>query len=129
MKINEFMKDVDGLAKWAKKLNQSTDVLKANMEMNITACLADIDPDVLEARIHLVLQQAFLQSWSVMKKNVAELASQHPDEDIEFLLKQMLNMIDNFCEVMSLNTSLAELDVDLAEQHFDDSLDQIHEDE
>lgn len=129
MKIKEFLniKELAGFAEYVEELDAVTDKLKKNMEDNITACLADIDPDVLKARINLVMQQAFLQSWAVMKLNVVALASQHPDEDIEFLLDKMIEIIENYTEIMAMNSSLAETDVALAEYHFDESLDELED--
>lgn len=129
MKIKEFlnMKELAELAEKAEVLDNTTDKLKKNIEDNVTACLADIDPDVLDARINLIINQCFLQSWAVMKLNVVHLASKHPDEDIEFLLDKMLKVIEDFTEIMAMNSSLAELDVELAEHHFDESLDELDE--
>lgn len=129
MKIKEFvnMEELAELAEVTEVLDNTTDKLKKHIEENVTACLADIDPDVLEARIHLIMNQCFLQSWAVMKLNVVHLASEHPDEDIEFLLDKMLKVIQDFTEIMAMNSSLAELDVELAEHHFDQSLDELDE--
>lgn len=134
MKIKEFLKveevaKLAKLAKFAEELDKKTDKLKKNMEDNVTACLADIDPDVLEARINLVMEQAFLQSWAVMKLNVLDLAIEHPNEDIEFLLDKMIKIIEDFMALMAMNCSLAEIDVELAEHHFDESLDELEDDE
>lgn len=131
MKIKEFIniEELAGFAKIGEELDATTDKLKKNMEDNIAACLADIDPDVLQARINLVIQQAFLQSWAVMKLNVVQLASQHPDEDIEFLLDKMIELIEEFTEFMVMSSLTAEIDVELAEHHFDNALDELEDDE
>ena len=131
MKIKEFLnvEAVEELAAYSEELDKTTDKLKKNIEDNVTACLADIDTDVLDARINLIVNECYLQSWAVMKLNVVHVASQHPDEEIEFLLDKMIKMIDGFTEIMTMNSSLAELDVELAEHHFDDALDELEDDE
>ena len=125
-KINEFA-DVEELTELAEELDQSTNTLKELMENNVTACLADIDPDVLESRIHLLLNQAYLQSNAVIKLAVADFASQHPDEDIECLLEQILQLINETTEIMGRSTLSAEIELQLAEQQFDDALDEFDE--
>ena len=131
MKIKEFLnlEAVDELAKFANEMDSATDKLKEAIDDNVTDCLADIDPRVLEARINLIKNQCFFQSWAVMKLNVVQLASQHPDEEIEFLLDKMIEVIDHYTEVMGMSMSLSDMDVEVAEQYFQDALDELEDDE
>ena len=125
-KINEFL-DVEETKQLAKELDEETAKLKERIQDEFTACLADIDPDVLKERINLVMAQCFLQAFAVMKLTVAEVSSEHEDEDIEFLLTRMIQSIQGYTETMVTNCKSAEIDVQLAEEAFDHLLDELEE--
>lgn len=125
-KIHEFL-NVEETAELAEELDKATDNLKETILDNRIACLADIDPDVLENRIDLMIQQCFLQSFAVMKLAIAKFASEHEDEDIETALTLFIELIQKKCTEFTEACELQEIVLDMFENQFDESLDELDE--
>lgn len=128
MKINEVL-NVEEMAKLAKELDKSTGKLKENMENNVIACRADIDPDVLETRIDLMIQQCYLQSFAVIKLAIAKFATENEDEDIETALTSFIEFVQCKCTDFAEQCQLAEIVLHLFERRFEDVLDELDDDD
>lgn len=129
MKMNELVDvDVEELAELAESLDKATDTLKEKVNDNRIACLADIDPDVLEARIDLIIQQCYLQSFAVMKLAIAEFGTEHWDEGTEIALALFIELVQQECGEFTEACKLQEFVLHLSETHFDDALDELCED-
>lgn len=128
MKMNEFL-TVEEVREAVLKLDEATDDLKEKIHDNRVACLADIDPDVLETRIDLIIQQCFLQSFAVMKLAIFKFASENGDEDIETALPLFIEFVQHKCTEFSMECQLAEVVLHLSESRFDDALDELDDHE
>lgn len=128
MKMNELV-DVEELREVAEVLDEATDELKEKTRDNCVACLADIDPDVLETRINLIIQQCYLQSFAVMKLAIAKFASENEDEDIETALTLFMEMVQKKCTEFAEQCQFVEILLQISEIHVDKALDELQDDE
>lgn len=128
MKMSELV-DVEELRELVVGLDKATDDLKEKIHDNRVACLADIDPDVLETRIDLIIQQCYLQSFAVMKLAIANFGIENEDEDIDVALASLIELIQKKCTEFAEECQLAEIVLHLSESRFDTSLDELSDDD
>lgn len=126
MKMNELV-DVEKLTELLPKLDKGTDDLKEKIHNNRVACLADIDPDVLESRIDLIIQQCYLQSFAVMKLAIAKFASEN--EDIESALALLIELVQGKCAGFADVCKVQEIVLHIYESDFDKALNELEDDE